>query len=406
MLRSGTLRSILLILVIVALVHAAIGQLGPLLGDLAKAFPGANLGMTVGIMMLIPAFIATAGGALVKAIGARRVLIAITIAMVPTQLLAFWSPNILVLDIARILAGFGFLFAAIAGPTLIIQSAGKMAGLGMSLYAAVPPVCMTIAMLTASRFAGTPNWRWTFAVHASILLVFCCLLPLLPDAQVSAGSPRVADQRAPAAEAKVPFSSETRVFRAIAAFCFSCILGFGAMVILPTWFARNHHVPVGSITAAIGLISLISIPMSFVIPSIVKRIPAQAVAVTVIVLTAVSGALIYLPSFSLPLAYAGVVLWLASNGATNALIFMLIPLEMKDVAHAPIATGVLMQANAIVCFCVPILYVALSKIGNPNNFLYLVLTCCVIILVLAPIWGSASKVAELRTKRTSVPVHA
>jgi DHA1 family bicyclomycin/chloramphenicol resistance-like MFS transporter len=171
----------------------ALTALGPLSIDLyLPALPviasalhatEANVQFTLTGMLIGLALGQVLVGPLSDAIGRRTPLIAGSALHAAASLACFLAPNIVVLDLARILQGLGASAGAVLGLAVVRDlHTGKTLAKMLSRMILVMSVSPILAPSLGTALLGAMGWRWLFAILAGLgLLITVLTVFLLPE---------------------------------------------------------------------------------------------------------------------------------------------------------------------------------------------------------------------------------
>jgi sugar porter (SP) family MFS transporter len=125
---------------------------------------------------------AVAGGSIADRIGRRTTLVWGGIIFLLGSLLAYWSPDITTLIVARGLLGIAIGFTAVTAPVYVSELAPPQSrGLLIGLYQFALTIGIVLADLVGYWLAGQQAWRTMFGLGALPAALFLALIFTLPE---------------------------------------------------------------------------------------------------------------------------------------------------------------------------------------------------------------------------------
>jgi sugar porter (SP) family MFS transporter len=125
---------------------------------------------------------AIAGGGIADRIGRRSTLLWGGIVFLIGSLLAFWSPNIAVLIVARCLLGIAVGFTSVTAPVYVSELAPPQSrGVLIGLYQFALTIGIVLADLVGYWLAGQHAWRTMLGLGAIPAGIFLLLIMTLPE---------------------------------------------------------------------------------------------------------------------------------------------------------------------------------------------------------------------------------
>ncbi len=125
---------------------------------------------------------AIAGGSIADRIGRRSTLVWGGIIFLLGSLLAFWSPNVTILIVARGLLGIAIGFTSVTAPVYVSELAPPQSrGLLIGLYQFALTIGIVLADLVGYWLAGQHAWRTMFGLGAVPAALFLALIFTLPE---------------------------------------------------------------------------------------------------------------------------------------------------------------------------------------------------------------------------------
>lgn len=125
---------------------------------------------------------AVAGGSIADRIGRRSTLVWGGIIFLFGSLLAFWSPDLTILIVARGLLGIAIGFTSVTAPVYVSELAPPQSrGLLIGLYQFALTIGIVLADLVGYWLAGQQAWRTMFGLGAVPAALFLALIFTLPE---------------------------------------------------------------------------------------------------------------------------------------------------------------------------------------------------------------------------------
>jgi len=365
--QAGNWRSISLVYLYSILTSASISKLVPIQAELERTFgaTAASIGIAISLISVSSAIAATVGGAIIDRVGARRAIIFTSIIVAVSDVIGFFSTSLFMLDVARLIEGIEFIGIIAAAPALIIATtSGPLRVKAMSLWSTYTPTGYSLGLLLGAPFAGTSIWRWNFIVHGGLFLLAACLGGMLPP------SPKAPD-RDSSTRGRSRFLELLSTYREIkplrlsVANAFLVSIGLGTSVVIPAYFARTHHVSIGTSSAILAFANAAMILGGIVAGLLLTRnIPALRLYLMTALGGILSGVLLYAPRVSFPVAVAMLLVWLLTTGGAVAIIMSLLPHVVRDPQRGAAASGLLAQVMAFGTLVTPAIFFSMLSKGN------------------------------------------
>ncbi|MFZ0303646.1 MAG: sugar porter family MFS transporter [Terracidiphilus sp.] len=125
---------------------------------------------------------AVAGGSIADRIGRRSTLVWGGVIFLLGSLLAFWSPDVTILIVARGLLGIAIGFTSVTAPVYVSELAPPQSrGLLIGLYQFALTIGIVLADLVGYWLAGQHAWRIMFGLGAVPAAIFLALIFTLPE---------------------------------------------------------------------------------------------------------------------------------------------------------------------------------------------------------------------------------
>lgn len=138
--------------------------------------------MVVSVVLVGAMSGAIAGGSIADRVGRRCTLVWGGIVFLAGSLLAFWSPNVAILIVARGLLGIAIGFTSVTAPVYVSELAPPQSrGLLIGLYQFALTIGIVLADLVGYWLAGEHAWRTMFALGAVPAAFFLALIFTLPE---------------------------------------------------------------------------------------------------------------------------------------------------------------------------------------------------------------------------------
>jgi len=387
--KPGSWGSIWLVYIYSILCAASISKLVPIEGELEHAFKTtpAGVGVAISIISVSSIFAATIGGGIIDRIGARRAIIGTSIFLVFCNLLAFFSSSMFMLDVARLLEGVEFIGIVVAAPALIMATTtGKRQVQAMALWSTYTPAGVGLGLLLAVPFAGTSAWRWTFIVHGALFALAAAFGWLLPAVAREAAQPS-AQRKRPSWTDFVEIYREWGPWKLSISNALLVSVALGTSTVIPSYFARFHHV---SVATSSSILAAGYLPMIFAGIGagylLTRGVRPVSVYLGIAAVGIAAGLLLYAPWLPFSAAIVALLVWLPCTGAAVAVLMALLPKVTRDPARGGAAMGLVGQVMAIGNFVTPPIYLALLPKGNWLDFVALVLAGWLLSLAFLPAW--------------------
>lgn len=358
---------------------SALGMMGPLVGDIARAFavPEPSVGFAIAGQLLPLAFAGLAVGWLIDRFGPKPLLGIGLLAMAGCGLLNACTTDFNWLRIALLLQGITLVTVLTAGQGLLmIGTQGRRQVQAMTLWSTVMPVGYALGLLLVSGFAGTASWRLGFMIHGVAALVLAVASLLLVAVRVP-----------PSVGSTLTVLRNTQVLRLGFALSLSALAGIGTNAVGALYLNQVHGLALDRSAQLMALASLSGIVGSFATGLLLTRGGSPRRTATLIVVTALLGAvLFYSPSGRIDLALGGAVLQQLAVGAFIALTYALLPRAIPEPSMAGSAAGLVGQITGIGASLSAPLFFATLGLAQWSYFLAIVGGAWVAGLLMLPVW--------------------
>ena len=378
------------------LAAASISKLMPIATDLEHHLGASpqGLGIAISLLSVSSIFAATIGGAIIDRVGARPAIIITSLIVVACNAMSFFAQSMAMLYVARFIEGLEFIGIITAAPALIMAiTSGRRQMQAMALWSTYTPTGVSLGLLLAVPFAGTPLWRWTFVCHGILFAGAACLGGRLPD------TPR-APQRRTTASARSRLADllslyrEPRPLRLAVATALLMSIGLGTTTVVPIYFAQVHKISVATSSSLYAFANLAMILGGIGAGFLLARKVRAGLLYTALTIGGmIAGFLVYAPWVNLPVATAALLLWLLTTGGGAAIMYALLPHVVRDPSRAAATSGLVAQVMAVTTFVTPAIYLTLLAKGNWMPLAGLVLVGWLASLMFLPAWSSGHTIA-------------
>lgn len=288
----------------------------------------------VGVVGGIPA------GAMVAAVGDRRMLGIGMGILITGILIGAASPNFGLLLLSRIFEGFGFLLIIVAGPAILMRIvASERRDLVFALWSCFMPAGMAIAMLTGPLF---PSWQAIWWINGLIALVsLLTVIAVVSPSQIGS-SPSAGGFRA---DVTTTLTSRGPVLL-FALFALFSLMSFTLSSFLPILLVARMNVSLGTAGVLSALITLANVIGNLAAGNLLSRgVGRSRLIVVAATLMGASGLWIFLAQSGNTLTFALCVLFSSIGGLIPATLISTVPILSPRAALAPMAMGLLMQGS-------------------------------------------------------------
>ncbi len=351
---------------------AAMGMLGPLVGDLSSAMRVA-VGVAGGALLcqLLPgSLFGSLIGALIDRAGARRILLAAGVLLIGVDVAQFFVSGLVWFCIDLLVQGLAVSAVLSSGQVMVTALAGGVDQIrNLTIWSTVTFVGYAAGLLIAATSAGSVHWRYAFLLHGALI----SLLPV-----VGLVLPRV---RATVAKTDLlGVLKEVAVLRLGLALGFASIAGVGTNAGISIYLHRVQGVSLAFSASMAATGNLLSMAGSFVVAWLLSRgaLPGS-LAAGISLVAILCGMVLYHPAAALPLVIPMLFISQSCASAVTALTYTSLPGKLVDSSKIGAATGLVVQVSGIGGMLGPPLYFAVLA---GNQWLPIAMT-----LVL--LWGGA-----------------
>jgi MFS family permease len=321
---------------------ALVPQVVPILGSIAETFNvnGAHLGWIVSFPTLVCALGALAFGVVVDRVGDVRLLLAGMVLVILGDAGVSLAPQLQWLFVARGFQGLGYICITVAAPTFIQRTtAGDMRRAAMAFWAAHTPLGFAAAVFMGAQLldAGL-SWRWSFLGHAVAAVIVGAALLMLRHAPTAATMSRSAGT--------LRVLTSGRAYAIAAGALASAMLQVSVMILLPSLLAAEHDLS-GPQSATVVVFAMLAnlFGALLVVVTRLRNVPAAVLPVTAAAAAFLGFATVSGLAADLPMMLACVMVFCATIGTANALIWSLLPAAVPSPEAAGATAGLITQGS-------------------------------------------------------------
>ncbi|NVD38125.1 MFS transporter [Ensifer sp. HO-A22] len=316
---------------------------GLIAGPLLQADLGLDLtalGWITSVFAIVGVVGGMPAGAMVAAIGDRRMLgIGMGILLIGI-LIGAASPNFTLLILSRIFEGFGFLLVIVTGPAILMRIvASTRRDLVFAFWSCFMPAGMAIAMLSGPLFQSWQAIWWINGVVAllSLLTVITAVSPATAGPCASSGGLR--------ADVSATLTSRGPLLL-FALFTLYSLMTFTLFSFLPILLVTRMHISLGTAGLLSAFITLANVIGNLAAGTMLSRgVGRGGLVIVAATLMGASGLWIFLSQSGDTLTFALCVLFSAIGGLIPATLISTVPMLSPRPALAPMAMGLLMQGS-------------------------------------------------------------
>ena len=361
----------------------------------------AEIGLAVALFSMPSAVLATVSGSLMDSYGLRRSMLCAAAASALGSLLASQAHTLLALDLAMVLAGFGFGALCVAMPCVImatLQDAGRIRAL--SFASTFAPTGYAAGLLLAVPYASAGAWRPAMLTHAALMAAVLLLLAIAMPA-VATRRDR-SEPRGQRLGAMLGVFRELRAVRLGIAVALPNALSYGTSLAAPAYLARVHHLSLATSTASVALSKLAALIVGglFMGYLLSRRVAPRLLFTTMACVGLIAQALLFLPSQGLALATFSLVLWLFAFGGMAGGAMALLPTVTRDPARRGAASGLINQFISLASFAAPSVWLALHDGGQ---YVLLAAACLVVSAAVLPGASAQTTPTDVSRRQSAAP---
>lgn len=301
------------------------------------AFMGWMLSVTTGIA----AVLGTLAGSWTERIGHTRAIKGGLVLMAVVGALGAVSDSGIGLMASRIILGFGYLAAVVAGPPAITRLARpRDLGFALALWGAFVPVGIALAESLTGAFLEPLGWRGLFWGNAVILAAVAALaLAVLRD------GPRAARHAAlPSVWGVFRMKGPLMLMLAFGTFSFTFMILAG---MVPAYLTEGRGVAAAEAARIVSIATLFGIPGTLAAGGLVRRgISPLRLALIGLVVPAVAALVLFLPGLSTTAMAAATMLAFLLGGMIPAATYALLPRVAPDPRLFAPVNGLLTQIGS------------------------------------------------------------
>lgn len=366
---------------------ATVSKIIPLTSDIGNDFglAVANFGWLVALIAVPAAIFSLPSGLVVDRLGAKTVLLLAAALGCVANIIYYYAPSLLVVQIARLMEGLAIVHIYTAGPAmLMVSTEGTKRTRAMTLWSTYAPVGTALGLVVGGLFSQSDAWRNTFIVHG-ILYIAAALLGVLQPTLPVAASNAMSTLKDKFADLGSAFLRPMLLMLA-AAFFLMVSMGLGANVTFPNYLASAHHISVHSASTMVASTTLAMILGSLGVGVILPRgIRPGILFACIAVGGLIAGTLCFLPSVSVEARYGALIGWFILTGAALATIMATLPV-VADPARPGAAAALINFAGAVATFLNPPLWLGIAATGQWTPFIGLLAIGWTLAVIL--LWGA------------------
>ena len=317
---------------------------GLIAGPLLQADLGldlAALGWLTSVLAIVGVVGGMPAGALVAAIGDRRMLGAGMVVLILGIVMGATSERYPLLILSRALEGFGFLLIVVAGPAILMRVvAASRRDMVFSLWSCFMPAGMAIAMLTGPLVS---SWQAIWWMNAVIALF--SLLAIITTVSPSPGSARASSLGSFYADAATTLRSRGPILL-FAIFALYNLMMFTLFSFLPILLVARLNISLGTAGFLSALITLANVLGNLAAGNMLSRGFGRGHLVIVAAsLMGATGLCVFLLQSGAIATVALCVLFSAIGGLIPATLMSSVPILAPRPILAPMTMGLLMQGG-------------------------------------------------------------
>jgi predicted MFS family arabinose efflux permease len=320
-----------------------------------------SIGLTIALFSLPSAATATVGGGIVDRIGPRAALLIAASLIVLADIALALAPSLVLFDLAMLLMGMGFVGLVIGVPaTMMAVLSGPLRTRAMAFWSTYGPTGFSLGLLMAVPFTGGLNWRFALVAHGLLMLALgLTAIFRLPRvgrvATISGESARVRLARLFVAV------RDPLAVRLAVAIAMPNMISYGTSLIAVTYISRIHGVSLAASATTVAVAKIVAMLLGGTVMGslLANGVAPRRLFKWVIAGGVVAQTLLYVPASPLPLAVAGLMLWLFAYGGQCGVCMAMMPtLATGDLLGGALA-GLVNQVISIGSFLTPTIYFAL-----------------------------------------------
>jgi MFS family permease len=305
-------------------------------------------GWILSTFTLIGLVLGSASGAAADALGHRRILLAGLFLQAFGCFLGRMAWVSWLLFLSRILEGLGFLLVIVTAPALIFKvSRTRDMRLALSGWSCYIPIGVSIIMLVAPVLTSRYGWRGLWIINGILLFGYALLLAWFTRAQAHVKTRR---RTTLLTLLKDIGTTSTSTGPLLLAFIFSTysLQWLAVMGFLPTLLMEEHNMGLGGASIFTASVVAINIPGNLTGGWLMsKGAPKSLLIITASAITGSCSLLIYASGLSLPIRYAGCLLFSGIGGLLPAALFSGVPIHAPRPDLVATTNGIVMQGSQL-----------------------------------------------------------
>ena len=332
---------IILVYALCVLAASSISQAVPVVGEIARTFPGSGryIGWVISIPSALVALFALPVGWISDRVGDKQLTLVGSALLVVGDIGVVMADSINQLLAMRVLEGLGYVCVAVGTAAMLTRiTTGPRRTAALTLWSSFVPMSFAIPLTLAGVLAGMGHWRWAFGGHAivtALLALGGLALPARPkylgpsEGQRAQGLGLVL--RTPA------------VYGLGAAFALAAFVQTGITTTFAHMLAHRYDLSVPAASQVVTLGMLFNFAGCLAMGPLLNRGVSRALLATWGIALAAAGALVlYQPGSSIELAVAGALLFYFAAGLVVGL-WALLPAVAPGPATRGATSGLVTQ---------------------------------------------------------------
>lgn len=355
------------------------------LGSIAKEFHLMDRG-SVGIIMSLPSLMVVLGallaGYLVDRMGDRIVLLSGAVIIILGDMAVISAPSYSLLLAGRVLTGIGYVLTAVAAVTLLIRmTTGKQRTMVMALWSTFVPASFLLPFISAGFAEYFQTWRAAFIGHSVLTLGLALIAALSIPQRTAEEKAQFSRTRGLSAVLKSPLPYLLGISFAADAF-----IQTGMISSLTPFLAKTYAIPPVEVSHWNVGAMIANAAGCLMVGALLNRgIRATTIAITGIVLAAISAALVYLvPVGFMPAIFTSWVFMFSSGLLVG--MWALAPVVAPSRESTGATSGLITQLTLVGVFLGPPLFIGAMHSDNSQQMALMVMIGLLICLVALPVW--------------------
>jgi MFS transporter, DHA1 family, inner membrane transport protein len=370
--------TIIIAYLLAVLAATCIGQVVPIVGDIARFFHLAR--QQVGWVISIPSAILALGalliGWLVDRMGDKPLVLFGAVLLIVGDLGAALTGSVNALLLMRVIEGIGYGFVSVGTVTMIARvTSGKRRTSALTLWSSCIPMSFAIPFAFAGLLAGTGYWRWAFNGHAAAVLALGVMGIWLPSSEIGTAVARSAGL---SAVLRTPACYALGIAFAAAAF-----VQTGIVSTLPQMLASQQGLSIGMAHAVATIGMVCNVIGCLCMGQMLNRgLPKMVVAIGSVLVTAVAGIGTYLEGMTAAVTVVLALVFFFSSGLLVGL-WALLPAVAPTPTSRGATSGLVTQLTIWgVLFGPPAAFAAQAGGGRDREMLNIIVALLLCALML------------------------